>query len=355
VGIGTRGRAPFDQVLTHGFVMDENGRKMSKSVGNFIAPEDVIKQSGAEIIRLWVSMVDYREDIRLGKEILARTVEAYRKFRNVIRVLVANLYDFNPVTDTVPNADLLEIDRWVLAKYAECAQKIVTAYDDYDYPGIFQAANTFITNDLSAFYVDVTKDRMYTFGATSLARRSGQTAMFAVVDGLARLLAPILSVTMDELWRSLPGERVPSVHMALFPMGDEVAVHRNPALLERWERLAVVRNLVNLALEQKRQEQLIKANLSARVRIEASGDDATLLGEYQDFLPTLFGVSQVDVAAGGTIPVGSDPATPIVDVKKADGIKCERCWRFVPEVSADPAVAGLCSRCVEALAPAVQH
>ena len=355
VGIGTRGRAPFDQVLTHGFVMDENGRKMSKSVGNFIAPEDVIKQSGAEIIRLWVSMVDYREDIRLGKEILARTVEAYRKFRNVIRVLVANLYDFNPATDAVPNADLLEIDRWVLAKYAECAQKIVTAYDDYDYPGIFQAANTFITNDLSAFYVDVTKDRMYTFGATSLARRSGQTAMFTVVDGLARLLAPILSVTMDELWRALPGDRVPSVHMALFPMGDEVAVHRNPALLERWERLAVVRNLVNLALEQKRQEQLIKANLSARVRIEASGDDATLLGEYQDFLPTLFGVSQVDVAAGGTTPAGSDPGTPIVHVEKADGIKCERCWRFVPEVSADPAVAGLCSRCVEALAPAVQH
>jgi isoleucyl-tRNA synthetase len=355
VGIGTRGRAPFDQVLTHGFVMDENGRKMSKSVGNFIAPEDVIKQSGAEIIRLWVSMVDYREDIRLGKEILARTVEAYRKFRNVIRVLVANLFDFNPDTDAVQRADLLEIDRWVLAKYAECAGKIVAAYDDYDYPAIFQAANTFITNDLSAFYVDVTKDRMYTFGATSLARRSGQTAMFTVVDGLARLLAPILSVTMDELWRALPGDRVPSVHMALFPMGEEVTSHRDPALLERWERLAVVRNLVNLALEQKRQEQLIKANLSARVRIEASGADAALLGEYQDFLPTLFGVSQVALATGGTETAGADPGTPIVHVEKADGIKCERCWRFVPEVSADPAVAGLCSRCVEALAPAVQH
>ena len=354
VGIGTRGRAPFDQVLTHGFVMDENGRKMSKSVGNFIAPEDVIKQSGAEIIRLWVSMVDYREDIRLGKEILARTVEAYRKFRNVIRVLAANLYDFNPAADAVPAADLLEIDRWVLAKYAECAGKIVTAYDDYDYPGIFQAANTFITNDLSAFYVDVTKDRMYTFGASSLARRSGQTAMFTVVDGLARLLAPILSVTMDELWRALPGERVPSVHMALFPMGDEVNAHRNPALLERWERLAAVRNLVNLALEQKRQEQLIKANLSARVRIEASGDDAALLAEYQDFLPTLFGVSQVSVARGPGAAPGADAATPVVHVEKADGIKCERCWRFVPEVSADAAVAGLCSRCVEALAPAVQ-
>ena len=157
--------------------------------------------------------------------------------------------------------------------------------------------------------------------------------MFTMVDGLARLLAPILSVTMDELWRALPGERVPSVHMALFPMGDEVAVHRNPALLERWERLAVVRNLVNLALEQKRQEQLIKANLSARVRHRSLGRRRHAARGVSAFLPTLFGVSQVEVAAGGTTPVGSEPGTPIVHVEKADGIKCERCWRFVPEVS----------------------
>ncbi|MCC7125862.1 MAG: isoleucine--tRNA ligase, partial [Acidobacteria bacterium] len=234
VGIGTRGRAPFDQVLTHGFVVDEQGRKMSKSLGNSVAPQDVIKQSGSEILRLWVSMVDYREDIRLGKEILARTVEAYRKFRNVIRVLVANLYDFAPETDRVPTDKLLEIDRWALAKYADCADRIVQAYDDYDYPAIFQIANTFITTDLSAFYVDVTKDRMYTFGAQSEARRSGQTTMFIIVDGLTRLLAPILSVTMDELWRTLPGTRVASVHMALFPMGDELAPFRDPDLLDRW-------------------------------------------------------------------------------------------------------------------------
>ena len=205
VGIGTRGRAPFDQVLTHGFVMAEDGRKMSKSLGNSIAPQDVIKQSGAEVLRLWASMVDYREDIRIGKEILTRTVEAYRKIRNVLRVLVANLYDFDPADESVPVARMEEIDRWLLARYAECATRIVKAYDDYDYPTVFQTANQFITVDVSAFYVDVTKDRMYTFGASSEARRSGQTAMFIVVDGLARLLAPILSVTMDELWRGLPG------------------------------------------------------------------------------------------------------------------------------------------------------
>ncbi len=205
VGVGTRGRAPFNQVLTHGFVMDENGRKMSKSLGNTTAPQDVIKQSGSEILRLWVTMVDYRYDINLGKEVLSRTVESYRKFRNVIRVLVANLYDFDPKDDAVPKAKMLEIDRYVLAKYADAAERIVKAYEDYDYPAIFQIANQLITVDLSAFYVDVTKDRMYTFGAKSDARRSGQTAMFIIVDGLARLLAPVLSVTMDELWRMLPG------------------------------------------------------------------------------------------------------------------------------------------------------
>ncbi|MCC7033611.1 MAG: isoleucine--tRNA ligase [Acidobacteria bacterium] len=354
VGIGTRGRAPFDQVLTHGFVVDEQGRKMSKSLGNSVAPQDVIKQSGAEILRLWVSMVDYREDIRLGKEILARTVEAYRKIRNVIRVLVANLYDFDPVAGAVPHERMLEIDRWALAKYAECADRIVRAYDDYDYPAIFQAASTFITVDMSAFYVDVTKDRMYTFGANSEARRSGQTAMFTIVDGLARLLAPILSVTMDELWRALPGGRAPSVHMALFPMGDETARLRSPALLDRFATLGAVRDEVNLALEQKRQEQVIKANLSAQVRLETGGEEARLLADCRDFLPTLFGVSHVElVTRSGSGPDGGQPRR--ITVTRADGVRCERCWRFVPAVSDEPATRGLCARCVEALALVAGH
>ena len=341
VGIGTRGRAPFDQVLTHGFVMDEQGRKMSKSLGNTVSPQDIIKQSGSEILRLWVSMVDYREDIRVGKEILARTVEAYRKFRNVIRVLVANLYDFDPKDDCVPKADMLEVDRWVMAKYADAAEKIVKAYDDYDYPGIFQIANQLITVDLSAFYVDVTKDRMYTFGARSVARRSGQTAMYIIVDGLARLLAPILSVTMDELWRMLPGEREASVHMALFP--HDLEQWKDSALLERFAALATIRNAVNLQLEAKRKDKTITANLSAKVRVTADGDNAKWLSESVDFLPTLFGVSQVDVADG--------PFEASVEL--ATGIKCDRCWRFVDQVSQEPERLGICSRCVEALAEPV--
>jgi isoleucyl-tRNA synthetase len=344
VGVGTRGRAPFNQVLTHGFVMDENGRKMSKSLGNTTAPQDVIKQSGSEVLRLWVSMVDYRYDINIGKEVLSRAVENYRKFRNVIRVLSANLYDFDPKDDSVPKAKMLEIDRWALARYADAAEKIVKAYEDYDYPSIFQAVNHLITVDLSAFYVDVTKDRMYTFGSKSEARRSGQTAMFIIVDGLARLLAPILSVTMDELWRLLPGQREESVHMALFPRGLEQ--WKDATLLERWAKLADVRNQVNLQLEEKRKDKTIAGNLSARVVIEASGDTSTLLDEYRDFLPTLFGVSEVDLKTLG-------PQDLKTSVERATGTKCERCWRFVPSVSDSAERQGLCNRCVEALAEPV--
>jgi isoleucyl-tRNA synthetase len=352
VAIGTRGRAPFDQVLTHGFTMDDQGRKMSKSLGNTVAPQDIIKQSGAEILRLWVSMVDYREDTRVGKEVLARTVEAYRKIRNVLRVLVANLYDFDAKKDRLPTGRMLEIDRWALAKYADAAERIVKAYVDYDYPGIFQVANHLITVDLSAFYIDVAKDRMYTFGAKSEARRSGQTAMFIIVDGLARLLAPILSVTMDELWRMLPGEREASVHMALFPR--ELDQWQDPALLERWVPLMKLRDDTNVHLERMRKEKVIAANLSAHAIVTARGEGLKLLAHYEDFLPTLLGVSQVTVEPSS--PQALEPEGEAgfrVEVRKAEGTKCDRCWRYVPEVSQEPDRTGLCTRCVEALAEPV--
>jgi isoleucyl-tRNA synthetase len=339
VGIGTRGRAPFNQVLTHGFVMDEHGRKMSKSLGNTVAPQDVIKQSGAEILRLWVSMVDYRYDMNISKEALTRTIEAYRKIRNVIRVLVANLYDFDPKDDAVPQARLLEIDRWALAKYADAAERIVKAYEDYDYPAIFQAANQLITVDLSAFYIDVTKDRMYTLGAKSEDRRSGQTAMFIIVDGLARLLAPVLSVTMDELWRMLPGQREESVHMALF--ARDLDQWTDAILLERWETLAQIRDRVNLHLEEKRKDKTIAANLSARVVLGAPDDLEQFLSGYRDFLPTLFGVSAVELT--------NSTHEITASVERAPGTKCERCWRYVPSVSSEPNRTGLCPRCIDAL------
>ncbi len=346
VGLGTRGRAPFEQVLTHGFVVDEHGKKMSKSRGNSVAPQEVMAQSGADVLRLWVAMADYREDMRLGKEILARVVEAYRKIRNVLRVLVANLYDFDPKTDMAPRARMLEIDRWAMARYSGVAAKVVQAYEDYDYPAVYQAANSLITVDLSAFYVDVTKDRMYTFGAKSEARRSGQTAMYLIADGLARLLAPILPFTMDELWRNLPSEREASVHLTVFP--SEFSAWQDEELLDRWMQLITVRDQVNVALEERRKDKTITSNLSARVRVRASGDTARLLVRYRDELPALFGVSDVVVreAAEGDVQVL---------VEKADGIKCERCWRYVPSVNQTPEFKGLCERCVDALAETVNR
>ncbi len=291
-------------------------------------------------------MVDYREDIRLGKEILARVVEAYRKFRNVIRVLMANLYDFDPVTDAVPASRMAEIDRWAMARYAAVATKIVDAYSDYDYPTVYQAANAFVTVDMSAFYVDVTKDRMYTLGAKSEARRSGQTAMFHIVDGLSRLLAPILPFTMDEVWRSLPGPREASVHLALFPM--ELEAWTDEGLLDRWAQLSAVRAPVNVALEEKRQQKAITSSLSARVSLAAAGPLAQLLNDYRDELPTIFGVSHVDLDVLPTADGGS-PDGVQVTVARADGVKCERCWRFVATVSDSGAFKGLCDRCIDAL------
>jgi isoleucyl-tRNA synthetase len=204
-----------------------------------------------------------------------------------------------------------------------------------------------ITVDLSAFYVDVTKDRMYTFGAKSEARRSGQTAMFIVVDGLARLLAPVLSVTMDELWRMLPGDREESVHMALFPR--DVEQWQDAALLERWSALASVRDQVNLRLEEKRKDKTIAANLSARVVIEAGDEAARLLNAYREFLPTLFGVSEVDLKTSRP----QDLKASAVVVERAGGTKCDRCWRYVPSVSDTADRHGLCPRCVDALAEPV--
>src|SRR5258706_341565 len=227
VGLGTRGRPPFREVVTNGFLIDMDGRKMSKSVGNVIQPQTVIKESGAEILRLWVAMSDFREELRVGKQILQRVIEAYRKFRNTLRYLASNLYDFDPSADRVPPDRMQEVDRFILSRYGATAASVVSGYERYDYPGIFQTVNQFLTVDLSAFYADVSKDCLYTFAAASPERRSAQTAMYVMADGLARLLAPILPVTADELWRHLPafaeasagrpGEREGSVHLAEFP------------------------------------------------------------------------------------------------------------------------------------------
>jgi isoleucyl-tRNA synthetase len=342
VGLGTRGRPPFREVVTHGFIVAEDGRKMSKSLGNSIEPQDIIKESGAEIIRLWVAMVDYREEVRLGRQILARVIEAYRKIRNTLRYLASNLYDFDPATDLVPLERMHEVDRFALARYGTAAATVLEAYEAYDFPTIFQAINQFATVDLSAFYADVSKDRLYTFGAASAERRSAQTAMYLIADGLTRLLAPVLPVTADELWRHLPGTRETSVHLADFPRDVETLV--DAALNERWERLMKIRDEVNRALENERKAKTIGNALGARVTVRAGGTDAALLERYRDDLPMLFIVSEVLLE-----PAGADAPGLEIEVAPAHGEKCPRCWRFVRSISYARGAEGVCDRCADAL------
>jgi len=346
VALATRGRPPFREVLTHGFLIDVDGRKMSKSLGNTVTPQEVIKQSGAEILRLWVAMSDYSEELRVGREILTRVIEAYRKLRNTCRILVANLYDFDPDRDSVPIERLEPVDRYALAKYAAAARRILQAYEAYDFPTVFQSLNTLVTSDLSAFYVDVTKDRMYTFAARSPQRRSTQTAMYLICDGLARLTAPILPVTADDLWRFLPGRRSPSVHLERFPSVEHLEA---PDVVSVWDRLMQVRDQVNAALEQQRKDKVIGNSLGARVALTASGSIAALLDRHRDHLPTLFIVSEL------TLTIGSmeGPDTIGVDVERARGVKCGRCWRHVPALRTEPEWSGICDRCVDALAEPV--
>jgi isoleucyl-tRNA synthetase len=340
VGLGTRGRPPFRRIVTNGFLIDVEGRKMSKSLGNSLEPQEVIRTSGADIIRLWVASSDYTEEIRLSTEILARVIESYRKIRNTMRYLLANLYDFSPAADRLDASRLEEVDRYILARYADVAGRILRAYEKYDFSTIFQSLNAFAAVDLSAFYADVSKDRLYTFAARSRERRSAQTAMFVMAGGLTRLMAPILSYTADELWQYLPEsrDRDTSVHLATFPAAADLAAYEDEALVARWTRLIAIRDEVNRALEGARQAKEIGTSLAARATLTAGGELFALLKQYETDLPMLFIVSQVTLARGA-----GDGVT--VSVARAEGHKCPRCWRIVDSLTP----VGICDRCAQAV------
>jgi isoleucyl-tRNA synthetase len=312
----------------------------------------VIQESGAEILRLWVAMTDYREELRVSKEILARVIEAYRKIRNTCRILVANLYDFDPRQRAegghgVPLDELEPVDRFALARYAETAQRILDAYDNYEFASVAQLLNTLLTVDVSAFYVDVSKDRLYTLAAGSASRRAAQTAMYIMADGLARLLAPVLPVTTEQLWKVLPGSREQSVHLAVFPSRDALETMAGGVAMAEWERLLAIRSEVNAAIEAQRKAKVLGNSLMASVRLTASDAELMLLRDHEASLPALLIVSHVDVVEGTA-------GTPLaVAVEEASGVKCERCWRIVPSVTREGGREGLCDRCVEALAEPV--
>ena len=353
VGLGTRGRAPFHEVVTHGFIVADDGRKMSKSLGNSIEPEDIIKESGADILRLWVAMSDYTQEVHLSREILARAVEAYRKFRNTLRYLLANLYDFNPAVDVLEPSRLEEIDRYILTRYAVLGQRMLDAYEAYDYATIFQSLNGFTTVDLSAVYNDISKDRLYTFAARSHERRSAQTAMYVLADGLTRLVAPILPVTAEELWRVLPGTRGKSVHLETFPTPVELTRLVDHDLFQRWAKLMAIREQVVAEIEPLRKGKQIGSSLQAKVVLSGPARELDLLQRYVRDLPMLFIVSEVELRAVPALDTAGSGGGVRVGIERTDGVKCERCWRYVPSVSNAPERRGVCDRCLDALAERV--
>jgi isoleucyl-tRNA synthetase len=355
VALGTKGAAPYRQVLTHGWVLDAQGRAMSKSLGNVIEPMEVIKTHGAEILRLWAASVEFGEDVSISAEMLTRLSEAYRKLRNTFRYCLGNLYDFDPAKDSVDPSQLEEIDSWVLVRTAELLERAGAAYNEYAFHKVYRGVYDFATVDLSAFYFDILKDRLYTSPARSVRRRAAQTALYRIADALVRITAPLLSFTADEVWTHLPAPhlREKSVHLAKFVAPADLRAgipEKHLQRLENWPRLIAVRNEVLKALELARQEKFIGGSLEARVRLSVSGDLQPLMEEYHAFLPGLFIVSQVEVTRK-VIEGASATELPGLSVKveKASGRKCERCWNYSEQVGKDSHYPTVCERCSAAL------
>ena len=339
-GLAAHDSAPYRQIITHGWVVDGEGKKQSKSLGNVTAPREIIDKSGAEILRLWAAAVDYTEDVRCSDEILSRIVDAYRKFRNTLRYALGNLDGFDPAADSVAEEELLEVDRWALANLDEVTAKVRKGYEAYDFQAAYGALYHFCTVTLSARYFDIIKDRLYIYAPKSHERRSAQTALFRITDTLCRLVAPLLAFTADEAWENLPGQTVASVHMAEFPSVERLDTSVGGDLLARWERLFAIRDVVLKALEEARNAKQIGSSLEAKVMLTADKETTLFLSEYFSQLRYIFIVSQVEVHEGDAFGV---------EIRRADGEKCERCWNYSFRIGEFEKYPTVCERCVEAL------
>ena len=339
VGLAAHDKAPYKTVITHGWTLDAQGKAMHKSAGNAIEPDVVIKQSGAEIIRLWCASSNYFDDMRGSDEILQRVTDGYRKLRNTARFALGNLHGFDPVKDSVAYEEMEEIDRWALAELDQVTGKVLSAYKSFEFHLVYHALYNFATVTLSARYFDIIKDRLYTFAPRNKARRSAQTALFAIADALARMLGPILVFTADEVWENLPGrgEAQRSVHMSLFPEASEVD-HSN--LLADWAGLFEVRDQVLRALEEARVAKEIGSSLEAKVTLTATGNTMRLLQSHESELRYIFIVSQVELREAEAVTIA---------VSHADGEKCERCWNYSTKVGESLKFPTVCERCAAAL------
>ena len=349
--VGTRGRAPYRTVLTHGFVVDGEGKKMSKSMGNVIDPDEIIDKHGAEILRLWVAAEDYTQDIRISGEILARLVEAYRRIRNTSRFILGNLYDFEP-GNLVSYREMEEIDRWALHKLQEIIQRVREAYNQYHFHLAFFTLHNFCTVDLSALYLDVLKDRLYTSKAESRQRRSAQSAMYIILDSMTRLLAPILSFTAEEIWLSLPSYdgKGSSVHLTQFPEVNPEYMDTN--LVESWGTMIALRGEISRAIEIARKNKVVGHSLDARVEISPPDNLRSFLESHLEDLKTLLILSQISIVGEGNIidPYISTEFTGLtIGVTKARGKKCDRCWVYSEMVGVNREHPTICERCISNL------
>jgi isoleucyl-tRNA synthetase len=353
--VGTRDRAPYRAVLTHGFVVDGEGRKMSKSQGNYVTPDALIPKYGAEVLRLWVAAEDYTEDIRLSEEILNRLADAYRRIRNTFRFLLGTLADFDPERDRVSFEQMDELDRWALLRLGGLISRVRKAYDEYQFHVVFHTAHNFCAVDLSALYLDIIKDRLYTSAADDPRRRASQTVCFETLTALARLLAPILTFTADEVWSHIPGRGKPdSVHLVTFP--DERGEWANERLATEWERLLEVRGEVSRALETARQQGRIGKGLDAVVFVTSAPEEEwrpLLEAKGEGLLTTLFNISAVRLRErppeGAGIGYESQEipglSLQVVPAQALGWKKCERCWTWSPRVGEDADHPALCERC----------
>ena len=351
--VGANGRvgAPFKAVLTHGWVVDGEGKAMHKSLGNSISPDEIVKKYGAELVRLWAASSDYHADVRCSENIFKQLSESYRKIRNTARIMMANLGDFNPDTDIVAFNDMLEIDAWIVAETNKLVKLCLEAYDEYEFHIVYHAINKFCTIQLSKLYIDITKDRLYVEKSDSHARRSGQSALYAVLQTLARLLAPVISFTAEEIWQSMPhaeADKKDSIFLNDMPKYDEALAEETAALCEKWEKLLDLRDDVMKALELARTEKMIGKSLDAKVTVYTT-DDAIydLMSGFESELAGIYITSAATVVKGEA-PEGAFTETQsgiAVVVAPADGCKCDRCWSYSTEGEHDDEGGFICNRC----------
>jgi isoleucyl-tRNA synthetase len=319
-------------VLTHGYVVDGKGKKMSKSAGNVIAPQKIIDQHGAEILRLWVASENYREDIRVSNEILKRLTESYRKIRNTFRYLLGNLHDFDPVNDSVALDSLPEIDRYILSRFNILREKILSAFENYEFHTFYHSFSNFCVVELSAFYLDILKDRLYTYPQKSKGRRAGQTTLHILLMGMVRLIAPILSFTAEEIWRYLPkgSTDVKSVHLSSFPVSQEIDF--SSELTDNWELLVQLKGEVSKASEASRRDKVIGHSLDSTVKLELPDQIKKIVSPYLEELKFIFIVSKVELVdeLSDDEKVYVSDSLPGVKIftERHPGQKCERCWHY---------------------------